>query len=30
MNSEHVAVLGRGHLIRFEEDTLRQRPSWSG
>jgi hypothetical protein len=28
MNSEHVAALGRGHLIRFEEDTLRQRPLW--
>ncbi len=25
MNSEHAASLGRRYLIRFEEDTLRQR-----
>jgi aquaporin Z len=26
MDSEHAASLGRRYLIRFEEDTLRQRP----
>ena len=26
--SEHTAALGRHYLIRFEEDTLRQRPLW--
>jgi aquaporin Z len=25
---EHTAALGRHYLIRFEEDTLRQRPLW--
>src|SRR6266700_4644321 len=25
---EHAAALGRHYLIRFEEDTLRQRPLW--
>src|SRR5690349_20939935 len=28
MDSEHAASLGRRYLIRFEEDTLRQRPLW--
>src|SRR5436309_8857162 len=27
-DSEHAASLGRRYLIRFEEDTLRQRPLW--
>ena len=27
-DSEHRAALGRRYLIRFEEDTLRQRPLW--
>ena len=27
-DSEHTAALGRRYLIRFEEDTLRQRPLW--
>src|SRR5215831_16366021 len=27
-DSEHTAALGRHYLIRFEEDTLRQRPLW--
>ena len=26
MDSEHAASLRRRYLIRFEEDTLRQRP----
>jgi aquaporin Z len=29
MDAEHAASLGRRYLIRLEEDTLRQRPSWS-
>jgi len=28
MQSEHAASVGRRYLIRFEEDTLRRRPSW--
>ena len=28
MDDEHTASLGRRYLIRFEEDTLRQRPLW--
>ena len=28
MDAEHAASLGRRYLIRFEEDTLRQRPLW--
>jgi len=28
MDSEHAASLQRRYLIRFEEDTLRQRPLW--
>ena len=28
MHFEHAASLGRRYLIRFEEDTLRRRPSW--
>ena len=28
MDDEHAASLGRRYLIRFEEDTLRQRPLW--
>jgi len=28
MGAEHEAALGRRYLIRFEEDTLRQRPLW--
>ena len=28
MDYEHVAALGRGYLIGFEEYTVRQRPSW--
>jgi hypothetical protein len=28
MDSEHAQSLGRRYLIRFEEDTLRQRPLW--
>jgi aquaporin Z len=28
MDTEHAASLGRRYLIRFEEDTLRQRPLW--
>jgi aquaporin Z len=27
-DSEHTAALGHRYLIRFEEDTLRQRPLW--
>ena len=27
-DAEHAASLGRRYLIRFEEDTLRQRPLW--
>ncbi|MFG1626734.1 MIP/aquaporin family protein [Kribbella sp. NPDC049227] len=27
-DAEHRALLGRRYLIRFEEDTLRQRPLW--
>jgi aquaporin Z len=27
-DTEHAAALGRRYLIRFEEDTLRQRPLW--
>ena len=27
-DSEHAAALRRNYLIRFEEDTLRQRPLW--
>jgi aquaporin Z len=27
-DSEHTAAFGRRYLIRFEEDTLRQRPLW--
>jgi len=27
-DAEHAAALGRRYLIRFEEDTLRQRPLW--
>jgi hypothetical protein len=26
MDAEHAQSLGRRYLIRFEEDTLRQRP----
>jgi aquaporin Z len=29
MDGDHAASLGRRYLIRFEEDTLRQRPLWS-
>ena len=28
MDADHAASLGRRYLIRFEEDTLRQRPLW--
>ena len=28
MDAEHAASLQRRYLIRFEEDTLRQRPLW--
>ena len=28
MDDEHAASLGRRYLLRFEEDTLRQRPLW--
>ncbi len=28
MDAEHAATLNRNYLIRFEEDTLRQRPLW--
>ena len=28
MDAEREAALGHGYLIRFEEDTLRQRPLW--
>src|SRR6266481_9103785 len=28
MDDEHASSLGRRYLIRFEEDTLRQRPLW--
>ena len=28
MDSDHAASLGRRYLIRFEEDTLQQRPLW--
>ncbi len=28
MDAEHAASLRRSYLIRFEEDTLRQRPLW--
>ena len=28
MDAEQAASLGRRYLIRFEEDTLRQRPLW--
>ncbi|HEY2690825.1 MAG TPA: aquaporin [Streptosporangiaceae bacterium] len=28
IDAEHAAVAGRNYLIRFEEDTLRQRPLW--
>jgi len=28
MDGEHAQSLGRRYLIRFEEDTLRQRPLW--
>jgi len=28
MDADHVATLNRNYLIRFEEDTLRQRPLW--
>jgi len=28
MDAEHAVSLGRRYLIRFEEDTLRQRPLW--
>ena len=27
-DADHAAALGRRYLIRFEEDTLRQRPLW--
>src|SRR6266550_9380591 len=27
-DAEHATLLGRRYLIRFEEDTLRQRPLW--
>jgi aquaporin Z len=27
-DAEHAAALGRRYLIRFEEDTLAQRPLW--
>src|SRR6266480_7009087 len=27
-DAEHTASLGRRYLVRFEEDTLRQRPLW--
>jgi aquaporin Z len=27
-DAEHAAAVGRHYLIRFEEDTLRQRPLW--
>jgi aquaporin Z len=27
-DADHTAALGRRYLIRFEEDTLRQRPLW--
>src|SRR5262250_2987484 len=26
--AEHAAAVGRRYLVRFEEDTLRQRPLW--
>jgi aquaporin Z len=28
MDADHGALLGRRYLVRFEEDTLRQRPLW--
>ena len=28
MDAAHADSLGRRYLIRFEEDTLRQRPLW--
>ena len=28
MDSEHAASFGRRYLLRFKEDTLRQRPLW--
>jgi len=28
VDAEHAAVAGRNYLVRFEEDTLRQRPLW--
>jgi aquaporin Z len=28
MDAEHAGSLGRRYLIRFEEDTLRERPLW--
>jgi len=28
MDADHGASLGRRYLVRFEEDTLRQRPLW--
>src|SRR6185437_13705444 len=28
IDAEHAAVANRNYLIRFEEDTLRQRPLW--
>jgi aquaporin Z len=28
MDDAHAASLGRRYLIRFEEDTLRERPLW--
>ena len=28
VDGEHAASLGRRYLVRFEEDTLRQRPLW--
>src|SRR5207248_4469231 len=28
MDAEHAAAVRRRYLVRFEEDTLRQRPLW--
>jgi aquaporin Z len=28
VDAEHAAAAGRRYLVRFEEDTLRQRPLW--
>jgi len=30
VDAEHAAAARRRYLVRFEEDTLRQRPLWSG